>query len=82
MDRTKQLFNPKEQLLTIKKYESLIKSLYTARTVKEWNALRLNLSDKFQGTPHEKLMLFGYIDGILHSQIFKKQKDEQLIDIV
>jgi hypothetical protein len=80
MDRRKQLFNPKTQLLTIKKYESLVKSFYSAKTIKEWNALRINLSDKFPGTPQEKLMLFGYIDGILHSQIFKKQEHEQLIN--
>jgi len=27
-------------------------------------------------------MLFGYIDGILHGQIFKTQKHEQLVDTV
>lgn len=82
MDRRKPLFNAKEQLLTINKYESLTKSFTTAKTIKEWNALRLDLNGKFPGTPLEKIMLFGYIDGVLHSQIFKNKHHEQLVDTV
>lgn len=82
MDRKKQLFDPKKQLSTVKKYESLTEVLHSAKNIREWNALRQDLSYKFPGTAEEKVMLFGYIDGVLHGQIFKDQYHEKLVNTI
>lgn len=82
MDRRKPIFDPKKQLAAIFKYGLLTKVLRSAKNIVEWNMLRQDLSYKFPGTTEERLMLFGYIDGIVHGETFKNQYHEQLVDTV
>ena len=78
MNRNRPLFENKEQLSTIEKFQSLTESLEVARTAKEWNALRQRLNDTFPGNRKEKLMLFGYIDGVLHSKVFQPTSEARI----
>ncbi|MHA2182037.1 MAG: hypothetical protein ACXAAH_11500 [Promethearchaeota archaeon] len=51
-----------------------IEHMNKATNIKEWNALRQELSQSFEGSEREKLMLFGYIDGVHHADMFGKKK--------
>lgn len=69
MDRNKPLFNLGEQLNVVSDNFTLLDRLKFATTVKEWNSIRESIRIESKSSERDKLILFGYIDGLLHKWI-------------
>ena len=73
IDYNKQsLFNKDDVKRVIDENGELIDLMRTSKNIIQWNNLRTQVSHSFKGTTEEMLMLFGYIDGALHAEVFCK----------
>jgi hypothetical protein len=81
MNKHKPLFNSNEQIAAIGKYRPFFEGLAATKSTDEWNELRRNLNSTFPGNRKEKLMVFGYIDGVFHSEVLKKRKSEAKTEV-
>jgi len=68
----KSIFSTKEQEAVIKMNEKFIDMMKTTTNVKDWNLMREKVTADFIGSNEELVMLFGYIDGVLFAETFKK----------
>jgi hypothetical protein len=68
----KSIFPMVEQNAIINSNQELIDVMKTATNMEEWNLMRRRVTSKFVGSDMEMVMLFGYIDGVLFVEQFKK----------
>ena len=72
VNNNKPFFNGKEQKKVIADNTHLIEAFKKTKNITEWNIIREETRRKFKGTQQESAMLFGYIDGVIHPEIFGK----------
>jgi len=72
LNSNKPIFDGKEQRKIIHENYHLTKRFLTVKNVDEWNDMRKQVKREFVGTQEQCLMLFGYIDGVVHSEVFGK----------
>jgi len=72
VNNNRSFFNDAEQKAVINKNIELTEKLKTATNVVEWNKLREEVKHKFVGNQQQRAMLFGYIDGVIHPEVFGK----------
>jgi len=68
----KPMFNAKEQEVVVKNNQKFIDMMKTTDNVEEWNTMRRKVTAEFYGEDLELIQLFGYIDGVLFVEMFKK----------
>ena len=68
------LFSQKEQDAVVSNNKVLLEAMKFAKNVKEWNSMRVKVAADFKGDGTERIILFGYIDGILYPKLFGKKK--------
>lgn len=65
----KPVFNGDEQRKVVAENEHLLKMFKKVKSVEGWNGMREQVKADFVGTNLQKLMLFGYIDGVLFPKL-------------
>lgn len=65
------LFDPQEQLQVVEENNHFIEMMCHSNNVQDWNERRQILKDEFIGLSQHKLMLLGYIDGVLFTWLRK-----------
>jgi hypothetical protein len=66
------LFTFTETMNAVSEYRHFIDRMEEAKNIKQWNEARDSINREFDGPMEKRLALFGYIDGILHAQLFGK----------
>ena len=71
----KPLFAFREQLEIVNRNRSIMdRLLENVNNVFTWNQFREILKSEALGTEREKIMLFGYVDGVIHPYMFGKKR--------
>jgi len=71
VNSNKPIFDGNEQRNIIAKNAHFIDRFRTLTNIEDWNSMRNTVRQEFIGTQKERLMFFGYVDGVLHPQVFK-----------